>query len=91
MSLDHPVPPVDTSAAGERDRAHPRVRRVSAPVAAAVLLAAIAVALAAQFALDGLADEGDLWHWVQHGLLFWGGLATGASLVVLYRRGQRRV
>jgi uncharacterized membrane protein (DUF441 family) len=54
------------------------------------LLAGIAVALIAQFPLEPVADQNDLVHWVQHGLMFWSGIAVGISVTVLYRRGQRK-
>jgi hypothetical protein len=55
------------------------------------LLAGIAVALIAQFPLEPVADQNDLVHWVQHGLIFWAGITVGVSVTVLYRRGQRKV
>ncbi len=56
-----------------------------------LLIVSLVVALLAQFPLEPLADRNDLVHWIQHGLLFWAGIGVGASLVLLYRRGQRRV
>ena len=58
--------------------------------AALLLVAGLLVAILAQFALEPLADRNDLVHWIQHGLIFWSGVAVGFSLVLLYRRGQRR-
>ena len=53
------------------------------------LLVGIAVTLIAQFPLDGWADTSETAHWVQHGLLFFGGLTAGAGLFALYLRGRR--
>jgi len=53
------------------------------------LLAAVIVALIAQFPLEGWAERNDLVHWIQHGLLFWGGVGVGIAALTLYRRGQR--
>lgn len=47
-------------------------------------------ALFAQFLMESFAEQGDLAHWIQHGLLFWGGVAVGAAGYGLWRRGQRR-
>ena len=54
------------------------------------LLAGVALALLAQFPLEPLADQNDLVHWAQHGLLFWSGIVVGISIALLYRRGQRK-
>ncbi|HEV2013506.1 MAG TPA: hypothetical protein VGR77_06460 [Candidatus Dormibacteraeota bacterium] len=54
------------------------------------LIAGVAVALLAQFPLEPLANQSDLVHWIQHGLLFWSGIAVGISVTVFYRRGQRK-
>jgi uncharacterized membrane protein (DUF441 family) len=54
------------------------------------LVAGVAVALLAQFPLEPLANQSDLVHWIQHGLLFWSGIAVGISVSVLYWRGQRK-
>jgi hypothetical protein len=59
-----------------------------APVIA--LVAGLTGALIAQFVLDTLADSSDLWHQIQHGLLFIGGLTVGWSLTSLYSIAQRR-
>ncbi len=57
----------------------------------ALVLISIAVALLAQFLLETWADQNDVAHWIQHGLLFWAGIGVGAGLLALYQRGQRRV
>ena len=88
------VPPPHTSAAAPdaADRVAGRGRRAlgGAAPAAGLLLVALTAALLAQVAMDSLADRSDLWHWAQHAILFWSGVAAGASLVVLYRLGQGR-
>jgi uncharacterized membrane protein YdfJ with MMPL/SSD domain len=58
--------------------------------AAAVLILGVVIALTAQFALDGWAAQSDLNHWVQHGLLFWSGVAVGCAVINLYLAGRRR-
>ena len=44
-----------------------------------------------QFVLDSLADSSNAWHFIQHGVLFFGGIAIGVGGTLLYVRGQRRV
>lgn len=56
---------------------------------ATALILGLLVALVAQFGLDRFADSSDLGHWMQHGILFAGGILTGAGGLALYRRGQR--
>lgn len=63
--------------------------RTRLPLAVIALAAGVAVTLAAQFVMDGLADQGELFHWLQHGLLFAGGLLAGGALVQLRARGLR--
>jgi hypothetical protein len=58
--------------------------------AAGLLLLGVVLALSAQFALDGWAEQSDLNHWVQHGLLFWSGVAVGCAVIQLYLAGRRR-
>ena len=53
------------------------------------LVLGIGATLIAQFVLDSLADRGDFFHQLQHGLLFAGGAAVGAACLSLYREGQR--
>ena len=53
------------------------------------LLAGVALTLLAQFPLDGWADTSETAHWIQHGLLFFGGVLAGAGLLGLYLRGRR--
>lgn len=91
MTQQHSRTSAEPAAARHRDQ-EPADRPVrgSAP-AALLLLAAVAATLVAQFAMDSLADQSDIWHWAQHAVLFWSGVAAGAALLLLYRRGQRRV
>ncbi|HLH67544.1 MAG TPA: hypothetical protein VKY90_00540 [Candidatus Dormibacteraeota bacterium] len=59
----------------------------SSPAAALpALLAGVALALLAQFPMEPLADASDVWHWIQHGLIFAAGLTVGAAVMTL-RRG----
>ncbi len=55
-----------------------------------LLVVAVVIALLAQFPLEGWAEQNDLVHWIQHGLLFWSGVAAGVAALTLYRRGQRQ-
>ena len=55
----------------------------------AVLVAGVAAVLAAQFAMDAWSDGNETVHWLQHALLFWGGVATGAAVLRLYQLGGR--
>jgi len=50
----------------------------------------VTTALLAQFALDGWSGQSDLNHWIQHGLLFWSGIAVGCAVVQLYLASKRR-
>lgn len=58
--------------------------------AAALLLLGVTIALLAQFPLDGWSGQSDLNHWIQHGLLFWSGIAVGCAVVLLYLASKRR-
>jgi uncharacterized membrane protein len=65
--------------------------RTGGPVVpAAAVAAGVLLALVAQFGLDPLADTGDTWHWIQHGLTFAGGVITGAAAMVLYAASRPR-
>ena len=68
---------------------HSSERSALARVGAVLVLVGVAFALVAQFAMDRLADQSDFWHWTQHGLLFWSGLAVGVGALMLFQRGQR--
>jgi hypothetical protein len=56
-----------------------------------VVLISLAVALIAQFPLESWANQNDVAHWIQHGLIFWAGIGVGAGLLALYQRGQHRM
>jgi len=58
-------------------------------VALGVLVAGVALALVAQFALSSWAESSQLDHDLQHGIIFVAGVGVGASLVALYRLGRR--
>jgi ABC-type Mn2+/Zn2+ transport system permease subunit len=58
-------------------------------VALGVLVTAVAVALIAQFVLSSWSESSQLNHDLQHGIIFVAGIGAGASLVALYRLGQR--
>lgn len=55
------------------------------------LAAGLLVVLIAQFALDSFADSTQLGHWIQHGLLFAGGVAVGGALVRLHLTAAQRL
>lgn len=54
------------------------------------ILVGIALVLIGQFVLDHLADTSDTWHWIQHGVLFLGGIAIGAAGSILWASGRQR-
>jgi hypothetical protein len=58
--------------------------------AVALLLLGVAIALIAQFPLQGWTEQSDLNHWIQHGLLFWSGIAVGCGVIQLYLASRRR-
>lgn len=60
---------------------------IAMPVLGIVL--GIVLVIVGQFFLDSLADSNDTWHFVQHGVLFVGGLAIGASGALLWVSSQR--
>ena len=55
------------------------------------IVVGVILVILGQFFLDSLADSSDTWHYIQHGVLFVGGLCIGAAVALLYVRGQRRV
>ena len=59
-------------------------------VAAGALVVGLVVVIVGQFFLDSLADTSEAWHWIQHGMLFAGGLAVGFGVTTLYARGQAK-
>ena len=54
------------------------------------LAISLAAVLSSQFALDGAADTSTIVHWLQHGLLFGGGVGTGVALIGIRSAGQGR-
>ena len=65
-----------------------RDKRVRWAVAGFVL--SLAAVLLSQFGLDGAADSSPIIHWIQHGLLFGGGVAAGLTLTAIRSAGHRR-
>jgi hypothetical protein len=66
------------------------VRQTSQVGPVAALMAGIALVLIGQFVLDKLADTSDVWHWLQHGVLFAGGVAVGVAATRLYMAGRQQ-
>ena len=54
----------------------------------AILIVGIALVIVGQFFLDVLSDTSDTWHWIQHGVMFAGGLAVGVAVTRLYIAGR---
>jgi hypothetical protein len=54
------------------------------------LALSLTVVLLSQFVLDGAADASTMVHWIQHGLLFGGGVGTGLALNAIRSAGQGR-
>lgn len=75
-----------------RNRPRPAPAGSAARVAAAlaVLVGGAILALASQFVLDGWASISLLGDWIQHGLIFWGGVGVGASLTVFHHLAHRK-
>jgi hypothetical protein len=61
---------------------------IALPIAGIVL--GLVLVIVGQFFLDSLADSSDTWHWVQHGVLFAGGVLIGGAATLLWASGQRR-
>ena len=53
------------------------------------LLVGVVLVVLGQFFLDKLADQSDTWHWIQHGVLFVGGIFAGIGGTRLWTSGQR--
>ena len=64
-------------------RATPELHTGREIQASLALAAGVLVVLVAQFALDSFADASQVGHWIQHGLLFAGGVVVGCALVRL--------
>jgi hypothetical protein len=79
----------DSSRLVSRDVEHTvRDTRTLWPVAG--LAFSLTAVLVSQFALDGAADSSAIVHWMQHGLLFGGGVGTGLTLNAIRSAGQSR-
>ena len=63
-------------------------RKARWPIAGLAL--SLAAVLGSQFALDGAADTSTIVHWLQHGLLFGGGVGAGVALNAIRSAGQGR-
>ena len=63
-------------------------RQARWPIAGLAL--SLAAVLGSQFALDGAADTSTIVHWLQHGLLFGGGVGAGVALNAIRSAGQSR-
>ena len=66
----------------------PLSRAATLPLAG--LIVSVAAVLVSQFALDGAADSSLFFHWMQHGLLFSGGVGVGVAACMLRNLGQSR-
>jgi hypothetical protein len=58
------------------------------PVAGLVL--SVSAVLLSQFVLETAADTSTIVHWIQHGLLFGGGVGSGLAINVIRIAGQVR-
>lgn len=58
------------------------------PVAGLVL--SVSAVLLSQFVLDAAADTSTILHWIQHGLLFGGGVGCGLAINVIRIAGRVR-
>ena len=54
------------------------------------LTLSLTAVLLSQFALDVAADSSTIVHWIQHGLLFGGGVGVGLMLNAIRTAGQSR-
>jgi hypothetical protein len=54
-----------------------------------LLVIGVVLVILGQFFLDSLADSSDTWHWIQHGVLFAGGILVGVAGIRLWASGQR--
>jgi hypothetical protein len=53
------------------------------------LVVGVVLVVIGQFVLDSLADSSDTWHWIQHGVLFFGGVTIGVAGARLWASGRR--
>ena len=68
-----------------RARLHPSVTG-----SVGLIVVGIGLAVGAQLFVDSLINVSLTWHWLQHGLVFFGGLAAGEGAYGLYLREQQR-
>ena len=69
----------------------PRARLYPSAVGSVVVIAlGVGLAVGGQLFVDSLTNLSLAWHWLQHGLVFFGGLAAGEGAYGLYLREQRR-
>lgn len=67
-----------------------QARRAALPMLPVIgLVVGLLLVVISEFALDGLADGNETWHWIQHGTFFLGGLVTGVSATRVYLSEQR--
>lgn len=64
--------------------------RLRVSLSLGLLAGGAALALISQFLLDDWASVSQLGDWIQHGLIFWGGVGIGAAVVALRRVSHRR-
>jgi len=56
----------------------------------ALVMAGAGVAMFSEFGLNAWASASQLGDWVQHGVIFWGGMAVGVGVAGLWQAGRRR-
>ena len=83
-------PEIHDSSRRETDEKDLRVTDRKALWSIAGLAISLAAVLGSQFALDGAADTSTIVHWLQHGLLFSGGVGTGVAVIAIRSAGQSR-
>jgi multisubunit Na+/H+ antiporter MnhB subunit len=71
-----------------RDQGIQEARPANQLAPVAILIVGIALVIVGQFFLDALSDTSVTWHWIQHGVMFAGGLAVGVSVTRLYIAGR---
>lgn len=53
-----------------------------------LIVIGVVLVILGQFFLDSLADSSDTWHWIQHGVLFVGGIVIGVAGTRLWASGR---
>ncbi|MGH9067096.1 MAG: hypothetical protein ACRD0J_06365 [Acidimicrobiales bacterium] len=64
--------------------------RQAALWALVTVLVGAGLALFSEYVLNPWASVSQLGDWVQHGVIFWGGILVGLGVAGLYRAGRRR-